>query len=49
MKKVKPVLIPMLWFDEEIRINRDISDQLGQVARVIQLNIIIPAVKKLNK
>jgi hypothetical protein len=33
----------MVWFDEEILISRNISDQLAQVARVIQLNLIIPS------
>ena len=40
---MKSVLIPMVWFDEDITLNRNISDQLAQVARIIQLNIIIPA------
>ena len=36
-------MIPMMWFDEEIIINKSISDQLAQVSRIIQLNEVIPA------
>ena len=34
----------MLWFDEEIRIDRDISDILVKLSIIFKLNIIISAV-----
>ena len=33
----------MIWFDEEIILNKNISEQLSQVASIIQLGIIIPS------
>ena len=38
----------MIWFDEEIRIDRDISDQLVKLSMIFKLNIIISAVNKLH-
>jgi len=33
----------MIWFDEDIKLYKNITEQLTQVAQVIQLSIIIPS------
>lgn len=33
----------MIWFDEDIKLDKNISEELTQVAQVIQLGIIIPS------
>lgn len=42
IEKVKPVLLPVVWFDEKINLDRSVVRELGQVATIVKLSTEIP-------
>ena len=44
VKNVESNLIPMVWFDEQLDLYEDTRNQLGQVAMIAELCLIVPLV-----
>ena len=43
VKNAKTALIPLVWFDEDIKVDSNITKQLSKVAKIIHFGIVIPS------